>query len=99
MIYLKIIYFIEYICHLNIFYHSFNWTIYQWNRSKEFMADLDALKMIPKYHFTLDVSFAGANYSGIGKLLLQNRYKLSDLDYVTYYAGKSETLSLSKLLK
>lgn len=63
------------------------------------MTDLDALKMISKQHFTLDVSFAGTNCLGIGKLLLQNRYKLSDLDYVTYYAGKSETLSLSKLLK
>jgi len=35
------------------------------------MADLDTLKIIPKEHFTLDVSFAGANCLGIGKLLLK----------------------------
>jgi Zn-dependent protease with chaperone function len=85
------------------YYCSFNRAIRQWNCSREYRADSNALKIIPKEHLALALSKIHLLQVPINQAL-DNYYHNAHtthlpLDYVTHYIAQSEIPSLSKLLK
>ncbi|PIT15896.1 hypothetical protein BGI32_05165 [Snodgrassella alvi] len=85
------------------FYCSFNRAIRQWDLSRKYMADLNALKVIPKEHLALALSKIHLLRAQINQALDNYYHKTYTthlpLDYVTHYVAQSEIPSLSKLLK
>lgn len=85
------------------YYCSFNRAIRQWNCSREYRADSNALKSIPKEYLALALSKIHLLQVPINQAL-DNYYHNAHtthlpLDYVTHYVAQSEIPSLSKLLK
>ncbi|WP_287957068.1 M48 family metalloprotease [Snodgrassella sp.] len=85
------------------YYCSFNRAIRQWNCSREYRADSNALKIIPKEYLALALSKIHLLQVPINQAL-DNYYHNAHtthlpLDYVTHYVAQSEIPSLSKLLK
>lgn len=85
------------------YYCSFNRAIRQWNCSREYRADSNALKIIPKEYLALALSKIHLLQVPINQAL-DNYYHNAHtthlpLDYVTHYIAQSEIPSLSKLLK
>ncbi|WMY92084.1 M48 family metalloprotease [Snodgrassella communis] len=85
------------------YYCSFNRAIRQWNCSREYRADSNALKIIPKEYLALALSKIHLLQVPINQAL-DNYYHNAHtthlpLDYITHYVAQSEIPSLSKLLK
>ncbi|WP_144340373.1 M48 family metalloprotease [Snodgrassella communis] len=85
------------------YYCSFNRAIRQWNCSREYRADSNALKIIPKEHLALALSKIHLLQVPINQALDNYYYNAHTthlpLDYVTHYVAHSEIPSLRKLLK
>ncbi|WP_239423024.1 M48 family metalloprotease [Snodgrassella communis] len=85
------------------YYCSFNRAIRQWNCSREYRADSNALKIIPKEYLALALSKIHLLQVPINQALDNYYHKTHTthlpLNYVTHYVAQSEIPSLSKLLK